>query len=56
MRRLQLKVRDYMQMEQQLAEKLKQVEKRDENFLNRLETAVSFGKMMFQVTPSIQKT
>ena len=31
---------------------MKEVEKRDENFMNRLETAVSFGKLMFLLKPS----
>lgn len=47
MRRLQVKVRDYIQMEQQLASKLQEAERRDEIFMNRLENAVTFGKIMF---------
>lgn len=56
MRRLQEKVRVFMKKEQQLTQKLNDVESRDENFMNRLETAVSFGKIMFMIRPSLQKS
>lgn len=56
MRRLQAKVRDYIQMQQQLASKLQEAERRDEIFMNRLENAVTFGKIMFQAKASIVKT
>jgi hypothetical protein len=56
MRRLQAKVRDYMKIESQLTEKMNLVQSRDENFMNKLENALCFGKMMVMLKPCLQKT
>jgi hypothetical protein len=51
MRRLQDKVRDFMKAEQHLTNKLNEVEKKDQSLMDKLESALSFGKVMFLMKP-----
>lgn len=51
MRRLQGKVRDFMQQEQDLSIRLNQVEKRDQDLMTKLESAITFGKVLFTMKP-----
>jgi len=47
-------VRDFIKTEQELTSRIKEIEKRDQNLINQLETALCFGKVMFMLKTQIQ--
>jgi hypothetical protein len=56
MQRLQLKVKEFINVERDLRDKLKEAELKDQNLVLKLEEALCFGKMIFVRKPIIKKS
>lgn len=55
MLRLQGKLRDFIQIEKELRQKIKHVQDKDENLVSKLEEALCFGKLIFMMKPVVSK-